>query len=792
MDQNIKNLDKGISIVSKQTFLKELFNRRVPQIIGIYIATTWMMIEIGDWIVERFFLAAEITSYIFIGMITFTPSIILLAYQYGRPGPDKWKMTTFTLIPLNLFLAVAAMHYMVEPMVATETKVVVDERGVQQVFEVPKEEYHKEVAGFFWKNKSGKGELDWIRYGLPWMLSKDLDRSLFISSYTPFESKRILTKIQESGFSAAVEVPNSMKLSLARGVFSQYSLNGEFDFVNGSYFVNVDIVELKSGKVVANHQVSGVDLFTIVDELTHAIKNALGVHKSIDEISTDLPVAEHISESISAVNKYVLAKIKRHLDNDYFAAKALLDDAVELDFSFAYALTELARVHQLMGNGQEAELALRNALKHEYKFSSKNKFRYKGMAYELRGDYVSQVKVFDMWVELFPDDVDAHESLVRILSVTGLDHEKSLRSLERLRQLKPDDSSVYRIMAQTFLLQDKLDKSILSMEKYIAVNPEDIPALIQLADIYIRSSKFQKARDILEKAILLERNNLDASLKIVALDVRLGHFEDVEYRLAELLDLSETNEQKFTIYSSYFTYYSIRGQMKKVIESLDNMLLNSQHLPPIMKVFTIDFQKSLAIASLGTFEQAHRLLDIAEKQLQAPLNGVIDLGRIAVEGLSKNDESQKRSFERLEKWIKKYPNPIFSAVLESAKAQMDYRHENYELALESFLSAHKGMSGSLVRLQSEYEIFDLEIRIAKSKQKLGQLQEAEQILTQIKSKSPMIPLLNMALADLYLEQNNTEKLNHILADLQKVWASADKEYIEYQKYVKFKEQIERI
>ncbi|MEM7283797.1 MAG: hypothetical protein AAF438_19450 [Pseudomonadota bacterium] len=53
---------------SEATFLDNLFRRRVPQIVGMYVAATWLMIELGDWVTYRFNLPPSLTSYVFVGM----------------------------------------------------------------------------------------------------------------------------------------------------------------------------------------------------------------------------------------------------------------------------------------------------------------------------------------------------------------------------------------------------------------------------------------------------------------------------------------------------------------------------------------------------------------------------------------------------------------------------------------------------------------------------------------------------------------------------------------------------
>ena len=150
------------------------------------------------------------------------------------------------------------------------------------------------------------------------------------------------------------------------------------------------------------------------------------------------------------------------------------------------------------------------------------------------------------------------------------------------------------------------------------------------------------------------------------------------------------------------------------------------------------------------------------------------------------------AFERLDKWIEKFPNPIFSSILVGTKAQLYYRQKKYQQSLDTFNKAHKAMSASLIKLQSQDSIFDLEIRIAKAKISLGELADAENILQEIKIKSPLLPSLNMAFAELYLIQKNKEKVRESLDKVLVVWHEADKGYVEFNKYLALMKKYEML
>ena len=86
----------------KKSILAELFERRVPQILGMYVAAVWLAVEIGDWMSERFDVPAQFSSYVFVTMIALLPMVGMLAWAFGRPGKDKLNTKQLVFIPFNL------------------------------------------------------------------------------------------------------------------------------------------------------------------------------------------------------------------------------------------------------------------------------------------------------------------------------------------------------------------------------------------------------------------------------------------------------------------------------------------------------------------------------------------------------------------------------------------------------------------------------------------------------------------------------------------------------------------
>ena len=94
------------SSTNNRSILSELFKRRVPQILLIYGAGFWTLIQIVEWVIDRYLISPHLTDLCLIGMLSLFPSIALIAYFHGTPGRDNWHPIEKIGIPINIFASI--------------------------------------------------------------------------------------------------------------------------------------------------------------------------------------------------------------------------------------------------------------------------------------------------------------------------------------------------------------------------------------------------------------------------------------------------------------------------------------------------------------------------------------------------------------------------------------------------------------------------------------------------------------------------------------------------------------
>ena len=92
----------------KKSFIKNLLDRRFPQIVGSYFVGATSLLLFLDWLVVKYHLSDFVTSLALFGVISIVPTVVILAYFHGAPGKDEWTRVERYGIPANIiFIAIA-------------------------------------------------------------------------------------------------------------------------------------------------------------------------------------------------------------------------------------------------------------------------------------------------------------------------------------------------------------------------------------------------------------------------------------------------------------------------------------------------------------------------------------------------------------------------------------------------------------------------------------------------------------------------------------------------------------
>ena len=93
----------------KQSLIKKLLERRVPQIIGSYFIAGTTAIFFIDWLINRYNFPDYYVSLCLFGLVAIIPTVIIISYFHGAPGKDEWTIVEKTIIPINIIFIIVSL-----------------------------------------------------------------------------------------------------------------------------------------------------------------------------------------------------------------------------------------------------------------------------------------------------------------------------------------------------------------------------------------------------------------------------------------------------------------------------------------------------------------------------------------------------------------------------------------------------------------------------------------------------------------------------------------------------------
>ena len=257
---------------NSRSIFSELFRRRVPQILAIYGAGCWTIVQIVEWIINRYLISPHLTDLCLIAMLSFIPSIALIAYFHGTPGRDRWHPIEKIGIPINIFASILIMFiafYPKELGAVTETVTCEDDLGNRIEKVVPKSVFRKKIAIFYFENRTGDSTLNWLRYGLPWLCDSDLEQDFYISHIT---QDYFDYKIENAGYSRADKLPLSLKKKVSNTLNKNYFLEGSINVIDDTYRITTRLYKTENGNLITEIHYVESNIFTLTDKLVKQLK----------------------------------------------------------------------------------------------------------------------------------------------------------------------------------------------------------------------------------------------------------------------------------------------------------------------------------------------------------------------------------------------------------------------------------------------------------------------------------------------------------------------------------------
>lgn len=609
-----------------------LFERRVPHYLVMYVGIGWGLVQFISFF-ERFGISPGWANMALLATLLFMPSVLMFTFNHGRPGKDRWTGLERVAIPLNLVLAILIAGAGRDLGATVTTVEVTDENGVTAERKVAKSEFRRRAALF---NFDGvlPDSLQWLRDGATSALGADLAQDLFIDLRPQAVFRE---KLREAGYADGFNVPLSAKRQISQELHLPYFIAGTVETGLEGRTVRVTVYSTETGKAIRERVSTGHDLLKVVDDLSEQVRQDLDLPTTRPQGVIDLPVAELLSAKPGAFQALTEGSIAASRDDWAGAEKGFLK-ATTLDSTFALAHYALYQTRLMRGDAQGSTAPLDAAMRHLKRMPERIGFMVKADHYFMKQDMNKAMAVFNMMVELYPDDIAGHMGRAQL---QGLRDEKdsAIASLKRVLALDPQQYEQALRIGELQEGKGADEAALATYQAYAKKFATDVSALLPVARVQQRLGRHADARATLDRALLIAPSNVAALVDLAAIDRNTGDFEKSWTGLEEAVRSARTAEDRNRAYEAQRSFHSFRGQNRLALDAgMKEMVAFAEFSPPI-QVMMARMNLFGLFVKTGRKAEAQALMKQVQAQLQPPLDQFWRIGQFQM-ALETRDTTQ--------------------------------------------------------------------------------------------------------------------------------------------------------
>ncbi|NET37079.1 MAG: tetratricopeptide repeat protein, partial [Cyanothece sp. SIO1E1] len=415
---------------TNKTGLEDLWERKVPQSLGTYLAVGFGLLQFLEFTTNRYDLGEHWVDKYLVVWIALVPAIAILAY-YGSPlrpisSLKNLKWPKFSILT-NLVVAVGAGIFLFNAPSSNASEIVqmTDEDGNTVQAVVPSLQKVKTIACFQFENQTGDEEQDWWGVAFSNLLALNLEQRPEFYSVSEFGLNGYYNGL---GLTSFVPPNTGMQREIARKSRNDYFSRISYTIEDQQFVFKGSLYNTRDGKSIFDIDITNEDPYAAIDEIKEQIfANIPNAFEPIEN-QVNLPSSALLTSNEEALKYFILSRIA------YYKNPTGLEEVVRL----AKMATEIDPTcsvchfyvgDPLYGQGKrdEAIAYIKNAIKYGASLPERMQFAAKSVLYSITNRQDAYLKLQEVRRKMFPFEFQAYQALVSTYKLNhGVDSAKAL------------------------------------------------------------------------------------------------------------------------------------------------------------------------------------------------------------------------------------------------------------------------------------------------------------------------------------------------------------------------------
>jgi eukaryotic-like serine/threonine-protein kinase len=276
------------------------------------------------------------------------------------------------------------------------------------------------------------------------------------------------------------------------------ALNGSISAIGSRYDLILRAVDCVSDALLGSVETQAPDKNHVLDAVS---KLASGMRGKLGESLSSLrqyntPLVSATTPSMAALRCYSQGVEAEAKDFDYRASLSWFQKAIELDPQFAMAYWALGDAYGDIGESNAAKLYVQKAFELREPVSQRERWLIEGGYYYYAiGDLTKARRSFELMAKVYPDSQYAHNSVADLAETLG-EYDIGLREYLQALHLPPRSSFLYRDVANTYLVMDRVDDAIAEVQNAHAAGLDGNLAGLNYSIAFYRDDRLEMARQV--------------------------------------------------------------------------------------------------------------------------------------------------------------------------------------------------------------------------------------------------------------------------------------------------------
>ena len=563
-----------MSETTEKGFFENLWERRFIQYLISYLVAAWGILQFTEWLTKRYALPNAWVDIIMIFLLALLPSVLLITYNHGRPGKDRWRTIEKIVLPANVVIAVCLVFFLFsgQSLSAMAAKVTVtNENGDTIERVVATGNAVQMLALFNFKNETEDPANDWLSSAVPILLSADLEQDIRFYCEPSFELNEDLAKFD---FSYDQDIPFSVKLKMSEENYKTQFMEGELSKEGEEWVIQTRVIGVQDGELFYEDTYKGPEILPLIDEIAAAYHDQVDNPEIQQEDQVDLPVGDLFTANLDALQAFVQGEMAITIENNPAKALQSYQQALALDPNFIECHLSMGVLLNRVNQVEQAEKSLEYAMEHSDQLTERQQFRIRHIYYLNAKDNEKAIALLEMWRKLYPNSLTPYTRLIKAYSMRG--------NFEKAKQVGKEaieagqGAEILLSLANLALVQGKPEEAEAYFKRFAEAYPDQAAETTELATIYQQQGQGEKAIAYLEELLLLKPNNSEVLTALAGIQFKNGQFVEAEKKYLKALQKAKTFSDSVGIYQGTLVFYYQIGKINLAIETLETFVASME------------------------------------------------------------------------------------------------------------------------------------------------------------------------------------------------------------------------